>query len=114
MVNNYREFLPYLHLRGSLVKSAAPYRRVRRDGRGGCQIDLLIQTERAVCIVEAKRMNRISREIADEVDRKVNSISRRPGMTARTALVYDGELMPGVESDGYFDAIVPFRSLLGL
>lgn len=32
----------------------------------------------------------------------------------RTALVYDGHLAPIVEADGYFDAIVPFRALLGL
>ena len=27
---------------------------------------------------------------------------------------YDGGLAPVVEADGYFDAIVPFRQLLGL
>ncbi len=32
----------------------------------------------------------------------------------RTALVYEGTLAPIVEADGYFDAIVPFRRLLGL
>ena len=36
------------------------------------------------------------------------------GMSVRTALVYEGNLAPVVEADGYFDAIVPFRQLLGL
>ena len=35
-------------------------------------------------------------------------------MSVRTALVYEGNLAPVVEADGYFDAIVPFRQLLGL
>ena len=28
--------------------------------------------------------------------------------------VYDGNLAPVVETDGYFDALIPFRRLLGL
>ncbi len=32
----------------------------------------------------------------------------------RTALVYEGHLAPIVEADGYFDAIIPFRRLLGI
>ena len=36
------------------------------------------------------------------------------GVSVRTALVYDGNLAPSVEADGYFDAVVPFRRLLGL
>ena len=36
------------------------------------------------------------------------------GKSARTALVYDGNLAPIVEADGCFDAIIPFRELLGL
>ena len=31
----------------------------------------------------------------------------------RTALVYAGELDRSVEADGYFDAIIPFRTLMG-
>ncbi len=36
------------------------------------------------------------------------------GFSVRTALVYDGNLAPSVEADGYFNAIVPFSRLLGL
>ncbi len=41
-------------------------------------------------------------------------IDRSPGVSARAALVYSGHLSPVVAADGYFDAIVPFRRLLGL
>ena len=49
-----------------------------------------------------------------EVDEKVRAIARPTGVSVRAALVYSGHLSPVVEADGYFDAIVPFRKLLGL
>ena len=117
VVNNYRLLLPLLHLDGVVITSAGPY--LRRGtkgprGRKGCQIDLLVQTRRTVCIVEVKRMKEISREIIADVDRKVRAIKRREGVSIRTALVYDGHLAPVAKADGYFDAIVPFSQLLGL
>ena len=117
VVNNYRELIPYLHLDGTLVTSAGPYRRARvksRRGDSGCQVDLLIQTRRAIYFVEVKRKHEIGREIIDEVDRKVRSVRRPEGVSARTALVYAGHLSPVAAADGYFDAIIPFSRLLGL
>ncbi len=118
VLSNYRELIPYLNLRGALITSAAPYRRNARQGgsglQKGCQVDLLIQARRTVCIVEIKRRKEIGREVIDEVDAKVNAIRRPDGVSARAALVYCGKLAPIVEADGYFDAIVPFVKLLGL
>ena len=98
------------------IYSAAPFRRApSRDGtRKGVQVDLLIQTRRSICVVEIKRRREIGREVIDEVAEKVQRIPHRDGISVRTALVYDGHLAPIVEADGYFDAIVPFRELLGL
>ena len=117
VVNNYRLLLPLLHLDGVVITSAGPY--LRRGtkgprGRRGCQVDLLLQTRRTVCIVEVKRMKEISREIIADVDRKVRAIKRREGVSIRTALVYDGHLAPVAKADGYFDAIIPISKLLGL
>ena len=117
VVNNYRLLLPLLHLDGVVVTSAGPYlRRASKGARGrkGCQVDLLVQTRRTVCVVEVKRMREISREIIAEVDRKIRAIKRQEGVSIRTALVYDGHLAPIAKADGYFDAIVPFTKLLGL
>lgn len=117
VVNNCRELIPLLNLKGSLITSAAPYRRNGTSGprgRTGCQIDLLVQTRRTVCVVEVKRRREIDREIIREVDEKVRAIARPAGVSARAALVYCGRLAPIVEADGYFDAIIPFRKLLGL
>lgn len=115
VLNNYRLLVPYLHLDGLVITSAGSYlRRATKGARGrkGCQIDLLIQTRRAICVVEVKRKREIGREIIDEVDRKVRAIRRPNGVSAKTALVYDGHLSPVASADGYFDAIVPFSTLL--
>lgn len=117
VINNYRELLPHIHLDGSLIMSAGPYRRKGtngKNGRRGCQVDLLIQTRRALYFVEVKRQGEIGREVIDQVDDQVRAITRPRGVSAKTALVYDGHLSPVAATDGYFDAIVPFKNLLGL
>lgn len=117
VVNNYRQLIPHLHLDGLVITSAGPY--VRRTGEGargrrGCQVDLLLQTRRTICVVEVKRRREIGREAIDEVDRKVCAIRRPGGVSVRTALVYDGHLSPVARADGYFDAVVPFSNLIGM
>lgn len=54
------------------------------------------------------------RKINKEVDRKVKRIARPDGVSIRTALVYDGELSAFVETNGYFDALIPLKSVMGL
>ena len=103
-----------MHLGRALIESAAPWRQSKAKGRLGVQADLLIQTRRALCVVEVKRQREIGREVIDEVAEKVRRIPRREGTSVKTALVYEGHLAPIVEADGYFDAIVPFRQLLGV
>lgn len=113
IVNHYGELLPHLHLGESHVYSAAPYRKNGPKGKG-FQIDLLIQTRRTQCVVEIKRKNTIGRGIVDEVAEKVRRLKHDPASSVRAALVYDGELAETVIADGYFDAIIPFRRLLGM
>ena len=115
VVNHYPELLPHLHLGGAVLTSAAPYRKFgRRDRNQGCQVDLLLQAANMLYFIETKRCRRIEPSIVGEVDEKVKRVSRPDGVSARAALVYDGELALSVEADGYFDAVVPFRKLLGL
>lgn len=116
VINNYRELIKPLHLDGVLITSAAPYRRRTtkgKNGRKGVQVDFLIQTRRNICIVEIKRKGIIDRDIIKEVDDRVKAIKRPDGVSIRAALVYEGKLSPVVVADGYFDAIIPFRKLLG-
>ena len=117
VVNNAMELVPFLGLGNSIVLSAAPYRheKLSRDGeKHGCQIDLLVQTARTAYVVEVKRKKSIGVEIEDEVESKIKRLPLRKGVSARPVLVYDGELDGAVEGNGYFEAIVPARKLLGL
>lgn len=115
VLNHYPELIEPLHIGNSLIESAAPYSRRRKgDGEDGLQIDLLLQTKYSNFVVEIKRKREIGRDVIEEVDRKLAKLSTPRGKSARPALVYEGHLAPIVEADGYFDAIVPFRRLLGL
>ncbi len=115
VLNNYRQLLAPLHLDNVMLVSAAPYaRRGRPNGREGVQIDLLLQTKMSMCVVEIKRKAKIGREIIDEVRRKCKLLPKRRGVSLHTAIVYEGEIAPSVEADGYFDAVIPFRRVLGL
>jgi len=114
IVNHYRELLPFLHLEDALVYSAAPYSRRATKTDQGFQVDLLLQTRRSQCIVEVKRQRRIGVGVIQEVANKVGRIRHAPDCSVRSALVFDGALDDVVVADGYFDAIVPFRKLVGL
>ena len=114
VVNNYRELFRPMHIGNALVESAAPFRRVKSGTCPGVQIDLMLQTRCAVYLVEIKRRHNIGREVEDEVKKKETKISIADGKSLRRVLVYDGKLAPIVETDGFFDSIIPFARLLGL
>ena len=65
-------------------------------------------------VVEVKRKARIGREIEDEMEARLARLPLRKGVSARPVLVFDGELDPVVEGDGFFDAAIPASRLLGL
>ena len=112
ILNNLPLLLPRLGLDRVLLKSTAPWRQLPTTRKKGCQIDLLLQSERSVCIVEIKRRNTIGPEIEEEISRKIKALSLPRDISVRTALVYDGNLSPSVEARGYFDAIIPADNLL--
>ena len=117
IVNNAMDLAPMLGIGNATIVSAAPYRHVRRGRDGsdrGCQVDLLVQTPRAAYVVEVKRKARIGREIEDEMETRLKRLPLRKGVSARPVLVFDGELDPVVEGDGFFDAVIPASKLLGL
>ena len=66
------------------------------------------------CVVEGKRKANIGREVIYEVERKRRLLPHPKSVSVRTALVYEGELAPSVEADGFFDAIIRFKDLLGI
>ena len=48
----------------------------------------------------------------DEVREKCKALRKPRSMSLHTALVYEGEIAPSIEADGFFDAIIPFSRLL--
>ena len=111
-MSNLETVLPKLNLGNVPVLSAAPYRSARLSKNKGCQIDLLVQTRKSVCVVEIKHCKKIGEEVEDEVAEKIRRLPLRKGVSVRTALVYLGELDPVVEGNAYFDAVIPAESML--
>ena len=107
VLGNLQMLFPMLGLESSLVLSAAPYCQRATADRDGCQIDLLIQTQRMLMAVEIKRRREIGHEIIDEVDGKVRKLKFSGNLSLRTALVYEGNLSPSVAADHYFDFLIP-------
>ena len=116
IVNNAMSLVPDLHLGGAIVESAAPYRNTRKGengNKGGCQVDLLIQTPMTAYVIEIKRKRRpIDKTIIEEVSDKLHKIPRRKNLSLRPVLVYEGELDPAVEGSGFFDSIIRAERLL--
>ena len=116
IVNNAVELYPQLGVGGTTIESAAPFRSVRKDRSGRrrvCQIDLLVQTPRTVYVVEVKRKD-INGDVEKDVEEKMKLLHVRKNVSKRPVLVYEGEISPRVEADGYFAALIPARRLLGL
>jgi hypothetical protein len=112
VLNHVADLFPHLGLERSLVLSAAPYVQGATRRNEGCQIDLLIRTERMLMVVEIKRQREIPHDIVAEVAEKVRRLKYNKSLSVRTALVYDGRLSPSVPADRYFDFIVSAETLL--
>lgn len=110
-MSNFRALLPVLGIDGASLLSAAPYRRAGSGSLHGVQIDLLLQTKTTAYVVEIKRRETIGEEVVSEINDKVASVGFRPGVSTRTALVYDGALAPCVRTEHLLDFIVPIERL---
>ena len=114
VVSHYRELLPFLHIGRQLILSAAPYSRRGTKTREGVQVDLLLQMKSAVYVIEVKHQTRIDSSIEREMREKISRISFAGEKSKRVVLVHAGEIDAKIAEDGYFDAIVSDRELLGL
>jgi len=112
VLNNTLSLVRHLGLERTPLLSAAPYSQRPTARKQGCQIDLLIRTRHAVYVVEIKFRKSISISVIDEVQDKVLRLPANHKLSVRTALVYEGSLDPRVESEGYFDFVIPFEQLL--
>lgn len=93
------------------VLNAGAYSQSQTQRRQGCQIDLLIRTKHSVHIVETKFRRTISKAVIQEVQEKVVRLKLPSGLSARTALIYCGELDPEIARSAYFHHLVPAAAL---
>lgn len=112
VLNNLKALCALVGLGSRLVISAAPFVRRKSGSSPGVQIDMLLQTPKSVYVVEVKRKGRIGEEIESEVQDKVERLTLPQSKSIRTVLVYDGELDPQVEENGYFDYLIPITKML--
>ena len=52
--------------------------------------------------------------MSKHIKEKLAKLSTPRNKSARPVLIYEGELAPSVETEGFFDSIIPFRVLLRL
>ena len=112
VLNNIPSLAPLIGLVGKNVESAAPYFKSGRKNGNGVQIDYLVQLPRCTYVIEIKRKQRIGKAIENEVQQKIDRLALPRNRSVKTVLVYEGELEPAVEEDGFFDYIVPADQLL--
>ena len=112
VLNNFQSLSRRIGLIGKCVESVAPYFRRGRTSGDGVQIDMLVQLPRSVYLIEVKRMNRIPVSVEDEVQRKIDRLPLKKGVSVKTVLVYDGNLAPELEEDGFFDYLVDMDQLM--
>ena len=113
VLNNFPTLARLVGLMGKSIDSVAPY--FRRGGKtcAGVQIDLLVQLPKSVYLIEVKRKDRLGVAVEDEVQQKIDRLKLPKGKTVKTVLVYDGEIDPALEEDGFFDYLVSSEQLLG-
>ena len=112
VLNNIPSLAPLIGLVGKNVESAAPYFKSGRKSGNGVQIDYLVQLPRCTYVIEIKRKQRIGKAIENEVQQKIDRLALPRNRSVKTVLVYEGELEPAVDEDGFFDYIVPADQLL--
>ena len=112
VLNNFQTLARQIGLIGKNVESVAPYFRRGSASDGGVQIDMLVQLPKSVYLIEVKRMNRIPASVEQEVQRKIDRMPLKKGKSVKTVLVYDGELAPELEENGFFDYLVTMDELM--
>ena len=113
VLNNLDALCPLIGLDGKLIISAAPYVRKKSASSPGLQIDLLIQTPKALVVIEIKRRKKITSSIELEIQEKIQKMRIPRGKSVRTVLVYDGDIASEVVEDDYFDYLIPVERLFG-
>ena len=104
----------YMEFEGLAPNPEKPVTKADQLSEFATRLAKLTQTPKTAYVVEVKRRQRIGVEIEDEVAERMRRLPLRKGLSKRPVLVYNGELDPAVEADGFFSALISARQLLGI
>jgi AAA+ ATPase superfamily predicted ATPase len=96
------------------VINAGPYiQRKTEKNKGGCQVDLLIQTKLDTSyLCELKFRRNVSSNIIKEVQNKIRILQRPKYIAIRPVLIYAGELSEEIEASDFFYRTLDVGSLV--
>jgi hypothetical protein len=96
------------------VLNAGPYiQRKTANNKGGCQVDLLIQTKLdTFYLCELKFRKAISSNVVKEVRDKIKILQRPKYISIRPVLIYAGELSDELENSEFFYRTLDVGSLI--
>jgi hypothetical protein len=63
-------------------------------------------------VVEVKRRATIDASVTDDVQKKIERLPNPHGLSVRPVLVYEGDLSPAVNENGFFAAMLCASDLL--
>jgi len=95
-----------LHIARHTVLFAGPWFQRKTQRQQGCQVDLLIQTRRSLCVCEIRFRNRIDASVVAEVDNKLAAMKLSGTRSVRTVLIHHGKLHPAIVEDNAFDFLL--------
>jgi uncharacterized protein len=112
ILNNLAQVLQHLNIQPRHVLSASPYFQRQTARQQACQIDLLINTRRTLCVGEIKFCREIGSEIIAPMNEKVRRLKYDRNKTLRLVLIHAGQVAQPLIDSNFFDAILPFERLL--
>ncbi|MBF0312225.1 MAG: ATP-binding protein [Oligoflexia bacterium] len=113
LLNNIKEIISKLGLDLEIIVSAGPYRQNKTSkNKGGCQIDLLLQTTSQVLyLCEFKFKKSITSDVCSEMEQKIAVLQRPRRYSIRTVLIYEGELTASKTIRNYFYKVMSASEL---
>lgn len=114
VLNNRKIIINLLGLNLDDVVSENPYFQHGTTKQEGCQVDYMVQTRSNslyVCEIKFSK-SKIGYKIINEVQKKINTLKGRKGLSYRPVLIHVGGVVKDVETSGYFVKIIDFCKLI--
>jgi len=110
--NNIISLISMLNIPYENILSASPYFQNRTSRQKACQIDLLIHTKNSIYICEIKFRKKTTNKVIGEVKEKIKRLKYPKNYSIRPVLIYLGTISKEIESEQFFDKIIPLERYL--